>query len=308
MHGGVILLTQGVDGLAEPLTREMLSVLGADSAQDAEAADRTGSAPVISGLPGVSALPVYGRAEGDAPRLFVCGPCVSSLDVAWHLAGAGLLAPWDAVLAHSQRQGRGRGGRCWQSPPGNVHAALLLPHDFLAAGRAAPVLTGVLVHSALRALGVRALLKWPNDLLWAASPLPERKVGGVLLERRNTTILAGVGLNLRHAPEPALLRSGAACPAGTLPLDMRPVPCCKALLAALRAAWEQGRPWGTAGTAAMLASADDSLAWKGRRVAVEHDGQTVHGVLRGLSEEGGLRLETATGDQRILYVGSLRPV
>src|SRR6516225_9239002 len=74
------------------------------------------------------------------------------------------------ITARAQTAGRGRRGRAWTSPAGNLYATLLLGDPGPAAG--APQLSFVAalaVHDAvLAATGHHTLslmLKWPNDVL-----------------------------------------------------------------------------------------------------------------------------------------------
>src|SRR6202453_508616 len=103
------------------------------------------------------------------------------------------------LVAEEQTAGRGRRGRAWVSPP---HAALM----FSLLLRPAPVpparwgwlplLTGVAVVTAIREVtGVSATLKWPNDVLAAAVPVPG-KLAGILAEAAGDAVVVGVGLNV----------------------------------------------------------------------------------------------------------------
>jgi len=67
-----------------------------------------------------------------------------------------------------------------------------------------PLVVGLGVAHGLDALGIHTKLKWPNDLLCTDG----RKVAGVLLEGLSegwliNWIIAGVGVNVRSAPDPA---------------------------------------------------------------------------------------------------------
>ncbi|MHA7987287.1 biotin--[acetyl-CoA-carboxylase] ligase [Rathayibacter sp. CAU 1779] len=120
------------------------------------------------------------------------------------LAEAVRLGPDDewpefSVLATDvQTAGRGRLGRSWSAPPGTMLATsvLLRPE---AAGLVAseslgwlPLLAGLSMTRALRASGVEAELKWPNDILIGA-----RKVCGILAEvLPNRAVIIGAGVNL----------------------------------------------------------------------------------------------------------------
>ncbi len=113
------------------------------------------------------------------------------------------------VLAAEQRGGRGRAGRPWLSPPGNLYSSLLLRPDCSATS--APglsLLTAVAVREAIaQTLGPRLRdgslrLKWPNDIF-----LDGAKAGGILLEsagsagRANYAVVIGIGLNVGQRPD-----------------------------------------------------------------------------------------------------------
>ena len=89
------------------------------------------------------------------------------------------------VVAAAQSAGRGRRGRAWTSPPGNLYASLLLVDPAPAA--VAPQLAfvaGIAVRDACIArrrpgLADALALKWPNDLLCRGA-----KIAGILIEGR----------------------------------------------------------------------------------------------------------------------------
>ena len=109
------------------------------------------------------------------------------------------------VLAAEQTSGRGRLGREWTSPPGGVYASVVLrPAVETPEAIVLPLVVGLGVAHGLDALGIHTKLKWPNDLLCTDG----RKVAGVLLEGLSegwliNWIIAGVGVNVRSAPDPA---------------------------------------------------------------------------------------------------------
>lgn len=107
---------------------------------------------------------------------------------------AALVRPRDGTVhvAESQRAGRGRHGRSWHSAPG-----LGLWFSVSLKGSA----QGLAFAGALavrRAVSGRAelKLKWPNDLL-----CDDRKVCGILVERRGDWNALGIGVNVHHAQE-----------------------------------------------------------------------------------------------------------
>jgi BirA family transcriptional regulator, biotin operon repressor / biotin---[acetyl-CoA-carboxylase] ligase len=104
------------------------------------------------------------------------------------------------IVAREQSAGRGRRGRPWESPAGNLHATLLLTDPAPAA--AAPQLgfvAALALHDAATACApaLDLALKWPNDLLCR-----RRKIGGILIEGEGAPIAAavGVGVNCRAHP------------------------------------------------------------------------------------------------------------
>ena len=133
----------------------------------------------------------------------------STQRVAFELAERGA-ADGTVVVADTQTAGRGRRGRVWQDEPGDslltsviVRSQLRvvdLPKLSLAAALA--------VAEAIEATtGLRARLKWPNDVL-----VNGRKLAGILLESRivaEPVVVAGIGINLRQRSFPEELAQTA---------------------------------------------------------------------------------------------------
>lgn len=127
----------------------------------------------------------------------------STNDDAFALAcGAGPSADGTAIFAERQTAGRGRLGRQWLSPRGaSIHCSALL---FEPTGDASPghvALAGGLAacRAIEHATHLKPNVRWPNDVF-----LSGRKVGGVLVERRETApgvtaMVIGIGINcLQH--------------------------------------------------------------------------------------------------------------
>ena len=102
------------------------------------------------------------------------------------------------VVAGEQTQGRGRQGRPWSSPRGNLHASVLLRNP--CTQRFAPQLgfvAGVSLLQALRAAAPAApvALKWPNDVLCGAAKLAGVLVEGATLPGGDFACVIGFGVN-----------------------------------------------------------------------------------------------------------------
>jgi BirA family biotin operon repressor/biotin-[acetyl-CoA-carboxylase] ligase len=152
-------------------------------------------------------LPTQGAAP--APwRLEIHDTLPSTADLCRSRAEAGA-ADGLAILARRQEHGRGRIGRAWTSPPGNLALSVLLrpsPAQPMPARDAGlwSLLAAVAVADALtphRPAGTRLALKWPNDVL-----LDGRKLAGILLDSAATPdaqlswLSIGIGANLAVAP------------------------------------------------------------------------------------------------------------
>ena len=130
-------------------------------------------------------------------RLEVHDALASTNDEARRLAAAG--EPEGAlIVARRQTAGRGRSGRVWSSPAGNLYFSLLLRPDRPPAEAAQ--LSFVAALAAAEAAAVPVALKWPNDVLAGG-----RKLCGILLEGSDGWLVIGVGINVAAAPE------GATC-------------------------------------------------------------------------------------------------
>lgn len=154
-------------------------------------------------------------AAGYQLRVF---PTIGSTnDAAFDAARNGADRTW--IVARTQTSGRGRHGRQWQSPPGNLYASLLL----VDAGdpRSAPQLgfaAGIALARALRHLMPdvsRIRVKWPNDILLDGAKLAGILVEGRMLPAGAYAVVVGFGVNCRSRPADlpypaaALAESGA---------------------------------------------------------------------------------------------------
>ncbi|OBH07992.1 biotin--[acetyl-CoA-carboxylase] ligase [Mycobacterium sp. E2699] len=108
------------------------------------------------------------------------------------------------LIAEHQTAGRGRHGRGWGAAPRaqvtmSVGVSVV---DVPTEGWGwLPLATGVAVVDAVWAeTGVRAGLKWPNDVL-AGPPESPGKLAGILAEVSRPVVVIGLGLNVTQAPE-----------------------------------------------------------------------------------------------------------
>jgi BirA family transcriptional regulator, biotin operon repressor / biotin---[acetyl-CoA-carboxylase] ligase len=244
--------------------------------------------------------------DSDLWRSLEVVPEIGSTNAAL-VAAAAAGEPEGAVLvAEHQVAGRGRLDRVWTSPPrAGLTVSFLLRPDVPAARRGwLPLLTGVALAEAVgEVTGVRASLKWPNDLL----ALDGRKLAGILAESSGNAVVVGVGLNVSTtaAELPDTGTSLSRVTGGTV--DRAPV-----LLAFLRLLERRYRRWTAAlGDPVSSGLARDYLAWSstvGTEVVVGlPDGSTLEGTAQAVDWDGRLvvatpegQVELASGDVRHL--------
>jgi len=223
------------------------------------------------------------------------------------------------LRAERQTAGRGRQGRTWVSPVGNLYASTLVrlrptdpPAPTLALVVAVAVEEAVRTHLEAgtppsgsparngsggsewdRVAGLT--LKWPNDLLFAGG-----KLAGILLERAGELVVAGVGINLRHRPElpdratACLADCGVTVEASDLAGTLADAFARWLALwrgegvAPVRARWlERAHPAGTALTVRLP------------------DATEVAGLFDGLDAGGALILRLAAGERRVIHAGDV---
>ena len=222
------------------------------------------------------------------------------------LAEAGEGGPlW--IAARRQSAGRGRRGRTWESPEGELFATLLA-NTSLPPAEAAQLsfVTALAVADLAGAYAPEAEIgfKWPNDVLLGGA-----KASGILIESGPRAdgrlwLAIGVGINLARAPEDlpfpataiaAHLRPGAAAPAPQEALS---------LLTALMA--ERIEQWLENGFAAVRAAwLEQALGMGEACTARLGDGVSLRGVAEGLDVDGALLLRMDDGQVRRIAAGDV---
>ena len=201
------------------------------------------------------------------------------------------------LRAERQRNGRGRQGREWHSPPGNLYASTLVrlrrgdpPAPTLA------LVAAVALHEVACDFATRAPIeiKWPNDLMVAGA-----KLSGILLERLDDAVIVGFGVNLADHPDEARPTisfgqlGGAPDPAAFL--DALAESFARWLerwradgVEPVRNRWlAAAHPTGTA-----LSTHTASGAW-------------IEGLFDGLDESGALCLRLADGSSQVIHAGDV---
>jgi BirA family biotin operon repressor/biotin-[acetyl-CoA-carboxylase] ligase len=212
------------------------------------------------------------------------------------------------IIADRQVAGRGRSGRGWTTPAGNLATSYMTPVACpITAVHHVSLLAGVAAHDAIASYapslpdGGRLRLKWPNDILLGAA-----KLGGILTE--STTfdggliIVIGFGVNIAVAPD--LPDRPTACLAGHVAGEIPSPEDVRARIAAhldgWRAIWSDG-----AGFEAIRAAWLERALPIGHYMTINAGGVPESGTFAGLDLTGALLLNDACGQQRRFSYGDV---
>ena len=231
-------------------------------------------------------------------KLHVHASLSSTNDEAERLARSGAQSPvW--VVAHQQVQGRGRQGRVWSSPVGNLYSSLLLIEP--CAAEHAPELgfvAGVSLAQALRHMlpaSVIARLKWPNDVL-----VDGAKLAGMLLEAHRLAdgrlaCVIGIGVNCVSHPDGLAYRTTDLAAIDATSADaVQLFGNLSDVIARNIALWNRGNNF-----AAIRAEWLTHCAGLGTRINVTLPRQILSGIFETIDPTGRLVLVTDDGRQTI---------
>jgi len=223
------------------------------------------------------------------------------------------------VVSGRQESGRGRRGRAWETPQGNLAATLLIVDGYnlqlaatlgFVAGLSLSDALNAVVPGSCVAVGIdggegaegkaRFSLKWPNDVLAHGA-----KLAGILLEStmsgdRRFALAVGIGVNVvSHpvgVPYPAtsLKALGSECDAQTLFL-------------ALSDAWSQNyREWDNGrGLNTIRQRWLSRAAGLGSEVAVRVDGDVIRGVFETIDDDCRFVIRAASGEYVKIAAGDV---
>ena len=201
------------------------------------------------------------------------------------------------MRAERQTSGRGRLGRQWQMPEGNLAmSGLIRPQP----GEGNPAELGFVaalaLHDVMAGLvdTARLQLKWPNDVL-----LDNAKLSGILLEREGEQLVLGIGVNIVAAPK---LPGRATISLADLGIVIAAADFAARLasaFAARRAQWREGGFDATRADWLIRAHPVGTPLW-----ASQQEGR-VAGRFAGLDPDGALRLDGDDGRIHVIHAGDV---
>ena len=178
-----------------------------------------------------------------------------------------------AVTAKQQTKGRGRYGRKWVSPKGNLYISILFREKLT------PLISYIAAVAMRETIG-KSEIKWPNDIL-----IGGKKAAGLLLESvEGEYIVLGIGVNIESAPDYA----------AKVDDDIKKVR--DILLARL---WHNFKEYKQLGFAPIRAKWLEYAAFKGQEITVNLPKGQKKGIFLDLTMEGELKLQTESGIELI---------
>ena len=200
------------------------------------------------------------------------------------------------VWALEQNAGRGRQGRQWESPAGNLYVSVVLRpptarrewghYSFVAALAIYDCVGGFLPHSLVE-------LKWPNDVVVGG-----KKISGILLESGEEWLVVGIGLNVLHSPQNPLY------PSTSLSAEKAEIPSLEDILTNILKAFGAWYDRMDVEGFAPIRAAWLARARKGC-VRVRLDQGELQGQFVDLDENGALRLLLVDGTEKSVNTGDV---
>ncbi len=205
------------------------------------------------------------------------------------------------IRADCQTAGRGRKGRHWTSPIGNLMATYLCApscekHQIAELSFVA----GLALYDTLKSLAPDEdiTLKWPNDVL-----LNGAKISGILLETMDQemrNIAVGIGVNLETAPTDTPYRAIALRAAIGQALSPELV---LIKLAHHFLAWQ--KKWEADGFAALKPYWLERVQGLGEKITIRAPHQSFEGVFSDITDDGRLILTKADGEAMMITAGDV---
>jgi BirA family transcriptional regulator, biotin operon repressor / biotin---[acetyl-CoA-carboxylase] ligase len=202
------------------------------------------------------------------------------------------------VTASEQTAGRGRHGRSWTAPP---HSSLLMS---LLLQAPPPLLSLITAVAVCEAVGERARIKWPNDIVLERAGGGLAKLAGILVEGRPQEGWAVLGVGVNVAVELELMPPELRETAATLG---RPPAAIEPLLALVLDGLQR---WLAQTPAAALAAWRTRDVLHGRAIAwgpgaAEAAAQVGRGRAAGIDDAGHLIVALAGGGRTTVQAGEV---
>lgn len=203
------------------------------------------------------------------------------------------------VIAEQQTSGKGRLGRPWiASPNENLTFSIILrPRITPDKLNVLPLYVAVAVAQAIEQhTGLEVECKWPNDLL-----VRGKKIAGILIEgsvKQNAVehVIIGIGINVNQQQFPQELSTTATSLRLEVHREVDRIALFRETLSSLEYHYTAVSSNGFDSVVPLWLSRAKML---NKPISVVQEGQTITGIVKGISPDGGLVLDT-NGIEKVL--------
>ena len=204
------------------------------------------------------------------------------------------------VLANFQTKGRGRQNRSWEAPKNSsiFISIVLKPNSEKNLGWI-PLLVGLALHKSLEAETRKDIkIKWPNDLVLVENS-QEFKFAGILVERTNEYVIAGVGINFDQEKE-ELPVSNASSLKQILQSSMTKESVIAAFLTELSARWLEENNATTWPTPSLVREYKTNCITLNKKITAQlPGGEVINAQVADISQTGELVVKTDDGTRTL---------
>ncbi len=208
------------------------------------------------------------------------------------------------ISAQEQTKGRGRFNRHWHSPKNvNIYVTYCFSipkSDF--SFNPLSLVTGLCIAEALQKLGMRAKLKWPNDIY-----IGNEKIGGILTETQEAesgrVFFVGFGLNVNMNLEQL---SQIDCPATSLLAQTNKKTSIPMLMETIETIFKRNLSvFIQEGFAKFHPDFQEISLLTGKKVMLDLGTEVIEGMCKGVDGEGALILEDKDQSLHTYFSGEI---
>lgn len=205
------------------------------------------------------------------------------------------------IIAGEQTRGRGRMGRKWLSPEGNMAISIILYPDVSFLPFLVIIASVAVARSIEKVTGLKTMIKWPNDIL-----IGSKKVGGILIEsevkkKRVLYAIVGIGINIDINPgERERNQLQATCLKDELGGKVLRTDIIKSIL------WEMESLYlMLPEVKTVLHEWQSRLLTLGKKVRVYYGNKILEGIAESVDDTGALVLRHADGSSATIVAGDV---
>jgi BirA family biotin operon repressor/biotin-[acetyl-CoA-carboxylase] ligase len=205
------------------------------------------------------------------------------------------------IVAGEQTAGRGRMRRGWLSPRGSIALSIILYPKLAYLSSLIMVASLGIAHCIEKVTGLKAEIKWPNDVL-----VNGKKVCGILIEsevkgKRADYAIIGIGINVNLKPadfsEALPLATSLSHELGKDISQLDMIRCLLAEIESLYLALPSGE--------AVYRQWQDKLVTLGKKVRLSSEETTLEGIAESVASDGSLLLRQSDGSLTKVVAGDV---